>query len=211
MLAKNTCQWIDHCFLCTIGHARSRLDKFVFDFTDFVKNFRSSFFLFKEFLVRHCLPNGEWAPVSFQPCVYPDVWDLMTTFYTQKTEAEKKVIIRIFLYYKTLLINRDKQHMFLCLIPRLIQISFMQHGSLNWLDYRFRSSVFLSHYSFSFRSSKTIDFVEIESQHSLRLFLVSTEWLGRSTVVEQKSILIYFWLFLSKSSHELLIMGTRTQ
>ncbi|CAF1028161.1 unnamed protein product [Rotaria sordida] len=43
-----------------------------------------------KFLTRHCLTTGIWSNVSFKPCVYSDVWDLMNTFYISKTLSQRK-------------------------------------------------------------------------------------------------------------------------
>lgn len=48
-----------------------------------------------KFVSRHCLPTGKWAPVLFKSCVYPDVWELMTTFYTSKSAEGRKAYTNI--------------------------------------------------------------------------------------------------------------------
>jgi hypothetical protein len=44
-----------------------------------------------EFITRQCLPGGNWSSVSYKPCVYRDVWDLMMTFYIKRTVQQRKV------------------------------------------------------------------------------------------------------------------------
>ena len=44
-----------------------------------------------EFITRKCLPTGNWSMVSYESCVYPDVWELMMTFYIKRTPQERKV------------------------------------------------------------------------------------------------------------------------
>ncbi|CAF1108545.1 unnamed protein product [Adineta steineri] len=43
-----------------------------------------------KFITRDCLSTGQWSPVSYQPCVYGDVWDLMMTFYISRTPEQRK-------------------------------------------------------------------------------------------------------------------------
>ncbi|CAF4206956.1 unnamed protein product [Rotaria socialis] len=43
-----------------------------------------------KFVTRHCLSNGKWSNVSYQSCVYPDVWDLMMTFYIPRNVQQRK-------------------------------------------------------------------------------------------------------------------------
>jgi hypothetical protein len=67
-------------------------------FLNFHRKFVSNFYI--EFLTRNCLPWGNWSHVSYQPCVYHDVWDLMVTFYISRTTEQRKVCLYImFIYY----------------------------------------------------------------------------------------------------------------
>ncbi|CAF4840620.1 unnamed protein product [Rotaria sp. Silwood1] len=43
-----------------------------------------------KFITRHCLSTGNWSNVSYEPCVYPDVWELMKTFYISRTLQQRK-------------------------------------------------------------------------------------------------------------------------
>ncbi|CAF1124928.1 unnamed protein product [Adineta ricciae] len=43
-----------------------------------------------KFVTRRCLPSGHWANVSYKPCVYPDVWELMMKFYIPRTVDQRK-------------------------------------------------------------------------------------------------------------------------
>ncbi|CAF0944560.1 unnamed protein product [Adineta ricciae] len=43
-----------------------------------------------KFVTRRCLPSGNWANVSYKPCVYPDVWELMMKFYIPRTVDQRK-------------------------------------------------------------------------------------------------------------------------
>lgn len=47
-----------------------------------------------EFIKRDCLPTGNWSVVSYESCVYRDVWELMMTFYIKRTPQERKVCIK---------------------------------------------------------------------------------------------------------------------
>jgi len=46
-------------------------------------------------ITRQCLETGQWAPVSYQPCVYQDVWELMMKFYISKTPQQRKAYTEI--------------------------------------------------------------------------------------------------------------------
>ena len=70
--------------------ARRRFDKFVFFFV-FLIDVTSSNYL--EFIKRDCLPTGNWSIVSYESCVYIDVWELMMTFYIKRTPGERKVCL----------------------------------------------------------------------------------------------------------------------
>jgi hypothetical protein len=55
-------------------------------------NFLGNISLFNlEFITRQCLSGGNWSTVSYKSCVYPDVWDLMMTFYIKRTVQQRKV------------------------------------------------------------------------------------------------------------------------
>lgn len=65
--------------------------------------------IYLEFITRHCLPTGNWSSVSFQPCVYPDIWELMMTFYIQRTTQQRKVCL-----YMILILNKEYLDILFC-------------------------------------------------------------------------------------------------
>lgn len=86
---------------------------------------------FVESITRDCLPTGHWAVVSYQPCVYTDVWDLMVQFYISRTPEQRKV--------------RLSDHLvmtFVSFVVRLTRIFFALFASSNSLVYRCHFSVF---------------------------------------------------------------------
>jgi len=68
----------------------------------FIENFS---LIYIEFLTRHCLPSGNWSHVSYKPCVYPDVWDLMMTFYISRTVQQRKVCLIFIFIYKIIFVK----------------------------------------------------------------------------------------------------------
>ncbi len=69
--------------------------------------FQKCRFLYIEFLTRNCLPSGKWSNVSYKPCVYPDVWELMTTFYISRTPQQRKVCVKEYLLNCSFVFNNQ--------------------------------------------------------------------------------------------------------
>jgi hypothetical protein len=95
MLATNSSQSFNYYSMFIISNARSWYKQFVFSRFFWGKNF-ARFVI--EFITRHCLPSGNWSMVSYKSCVYPDVWDLMMTFYISRTVQQRKVCLIRFLF-----------------------------------------------------------------------------------------------------------------